>query len=187
MEYYLKVKSFQERTGDTRKIYEIFKVLYLGDLVYLDRFAKQSSRQNLPEQRILNAGKILIDRGIIADFNKPEKVLNKNGLKLYILNGEEVWLSKKPSNKSRSVDFAVKLLNDKFVFISHKYGTCRGGTQNNQHDYLEHYMEECKNGKSYYIAMGDGAYYTDKIIKIYIIITAIIILWLLIKIIYTKY
>ena len=123
--------------------------------MYAEFFAKDPAKQNIYEKLAANYISKIKD---VKDFrNLP------NNAKMYVVDGK---VTSERLNDVKSIDFFFKV-GDYNFYASHKYiKATYGGAQDNQYNDIRNFLRNCKkvsNGRNYYLAICDGAYFNTKI------------------------
>lgn len=155
-----KISKYSDKFGfEYRKVLELFKT----NEIFRATFSKDPSKQSFHQS-------------LAIDFIKTLKYVDdKNTLllpaggknALYIISGQLIEGKNITTNKKpKSIDFLIKLNNNKVIYCTHKYTKEAGGAQDNQLNDVILFMENSKNlisNNVFCLAILDGDYYSKKI------------------------
>lgn len=154
-----KIQMFVERTGlNKQQSLNIKDKILALDEFAISVFMKDPKKQNVYEKILL---KHLTDSGINAKKLPPS---GKNAL--YCKNGRIKNIQKKDRPKElKSLDFEIKI-NNKVIYLVHKYTNEDGGAQDNQYNDVIHQLNNLDSNTTPNVWLClDGPYYNKERIE----------------------
>lgn len=154
-----KIQMFVERTGlNQEQLLNIKDKILALDEFAISIFMKDPKRQNVYERILLD---YLTENGINV---KKLPASGKNAL--YCKSGRIENIQKKERPKElKSLDFEIKIDN-KVIYLVHKYTNEDGGAQDNQYNDVIHQLNNLDSNTTSNVWLClDGPYYTKERIK----------------------
>lgn len=165
IDYIKKVKNFAEKFNiDEQKIIKKYK----SDEVFSLFFVKDPLKQSFHEKTAATFIESLNIKLNINMFQNFQNLPTSGKDALYVSNGNVIdYNTRQGKSDGKSIDFywEYQYKNKKVKFYaSHKYTEVSGGSQDNQRNDVESFMEGARSNRSnneMFYAITDGDYYTD--------------------------